>query len=165
MGTLAAKTARAATTVIAGRAIAAWTTGANPLEALHNSLVELWGTRAKRTDEALVVADLLAQSLYNDRMRPRLAKYYDLAARQLGDYLTEHLYSLGVRPRVPAEMLPRMVIGLLDGLVLQSFVAPEVLDADAVVRALETLALSLFDLSPVHRDSGVVPSAEQAERA
>ena len=42
------------------------------------------------------------------------------------------------------EILPRMVIGLLDGLVMQAFVEPDALKPDDVVKAIETLAMGLF---------------------
>ena len=48
--------------------------------ASQHSLEELWRVRAERTDEALVIADLLAQSQYNDALRPKLAAYYRYAA-------------------------------------------------------------------------------------
>lgn len=114
--------------------------------AIRASIAELWKVRAERTDEALVVADLLAQSLYDDALRPQLAAFYQFAASQVHEQLTGYLGALGLRPKVPEEVLPRILIGLLDGLVLQVFVEPEVLTPDQVVQALETMAVSLFEL-------------------
>lgn len=128
------------------RTIAAWTSGGNPFESLHKSLEELWSVRAEKTDEALVVADLLAQSLYDEKLRPLLADYYQMAAQQTHDYLKANLFVLGIRPKVPLAILPRLVVGLLDGLVMQAFVEPEALDRDDVVHAIETLAQSLFEV-------------------
>ena len=48
---------------IQARTMQAWSPSDNPFEALRKSLEELWAARAERTDEALVVADLLALSL------------------------------------------------------------------------------------------------------
>jgi hypothetical protein len=114
------------------------------MQSLHNSLEELWKARAERTDEALVVADLLAQSLYDDNLRPHLADYYRIAAEQIFEYLSTELNKVGIKPAVPMEILPRIVIGLLDGLVMQAFVDPEVFDAAEIVRAVESLGLALF---------------------
>ena len=96
------------------------------------------------TDEALVVADLLALSLYDERLRPQLADYYTEAAQQIKAYLEPNLIDLGIESRVPMSILPRLVLGLLDGLVMQSFVDPDSLSPEDVVTAIETLAMSLL---------------------
>ncbi len=128
------------------RTLQAWDLGGNPFEALHSSLEELWRIRADRSDEALVVADLLAQSLYDDSLRPQLAQYYRLAAAQVHEHLMKHLIAVGLKPRIPPEVLPRIFLGLLDGLVMQAFVEPTALDPHDVVTAVETLAGSLFEM-------------------
>ena len=135
-----------ACTAVQQRTIAAWSTQDNPFESLRKSLNELWQTRAERTDEALVVADLLAQSLYNERLRPRLAEYYRLAADQINQYLQDNFYALGASTRIAPELLPRIVIGLLDGLVMQAFVEPDAFGPDDVVDAIEALAMGVLTL-------------------
>jgi len=50
--------------VVQARTVQAWSPSDNPFEALRKSLEELWATRAERTDEALVVADLIAISIF-----------------------------------------------------------------------------------------------------
>lgn len=130
--------------VVQARTVEAWSPSENPFEALRKSLEELWATRAQRTDEALVVADLLALSLYDESLRPKLAEFYELGAQQIRDYLEEHLISLGLEPRIPLDLLPRIVIGMLDGLVMQAFVDPDALSPDEVVDAIQTIAISIF---------------------
>ena len=49
---------------VATRTRDAWTHGGNPLEALRSAIRVMWRTRAELSDEAKVVADLLAQSLH-----------------------------------------------------------------------------------------------------
>ncbi len=129
---------------VQNRTIAAWTSGDSAFTSLRASLETLWAVRAERTDEALVVADLLAQSLYNDSLRPQLAEYYALAANQITEYLTANLFAMGVKPAINLDILPRLVLGLLDGLVMQAFVDPEVLKPDDVVDAIEALAMGLL---------------------
>ena len=124
----------------------AWVRGGTPIEALHNSLEEVWRIRADRTDEALVVADLLAQSLYVESLRPQLAEFYKIAAEQIGTHLEEHILTLGLKPKIPMSILPRIVAGLLDGLVMQLLVDPNSLDPKEVVSAIETLAISILEL-------------------
>lgn len=131
---------------VASRTIHAWGTGDNPLAALRSSLDELWRVRAEKTDEALVVADLLAQSQYDEALQPKLAAYYRYAAAQVHEHLMQHLVSIGLKPKVPPEVLPRILLGLLDGLVMQAFVDPDALKAEDVVFAIETIAASLFEV-------------------
>lgn len=127
------------------RTLEAWTEGDNPFESLRSSLRELWAARAERSDEAVVVADLLAQSLYDPQLRPQLAEYYRLAATQVHEHLMQNVIAVGMRPKISPEIMPRMLIGLLDGMVMQHFVEPGVLEPDDVVTAMEILAVSLFD--------------------
>ena len=95
-------------------------------------------------DEALVVADLLALSLNDERLRPQLADYYRTAEAQIREYLEPNLLDLGIETKVPMTILPRLVLGLLDGLVMQVFVDPDALTPHDVVQAIETLATSLL---------------------
>ncbi|MGB5283736.1 MAG: TetR/AcrR family transcriptional regulator [Polyangiales bacterium] len=126
------------------RTMQAWSPSDNPFEALRKSLEELWATRAERSDEALVVADLLALSLYDETLRPKLAEFYELGAQQIRAYLEQNLLPLGLEPRISLDILPRIVIGLLDGLVMQAFVDPDALSPDEVVDAVQTIAISIF---------------------
>ena len=129
---------------VQARTMQSWSPSDNPFAALRKSLEELWATRAERSDEALVVADLLALSLSDESLRPRLAEFYDLGAQQIRAYLEQNLMSLGLEPRISLEILPRIVIGLLDGLVMQAFVDPDALSPDEVVDAVQTIAISIF---------------------
>lgn len=129
---------------VQARTLRAWSPSDDPFEALRKSLEELWATRAERTDEALVVADLLALSLYDESLRPKLAEFYELGAQQIRDYLEKNLLSLGLESRISLDVLPRIVIGLLDGLVMQAFVDPDAFTPDQVVDAVQTLAMSIL---------------------
>ena len=126
------------------RTMQAWSPSDNPFEALRKSLEEIWATRAERSDEALVVADLLALSLYDETLRPKLAEFYELGAQQIRAYLEQNLLPLGLEPRISLDILPRIVIGLLDGLVMQAFVDPDALSPNEVVDAVQTIAISIF---------------------
>jgi AcrR family transcriptional regulator len=130
--------------IVQARTLEAWSPSDDPFEALRKSLEELWATRAERTDEALVVADLLALSLNDESLRPTLAEFYELGARQIRQYLEENLISLGLEPRISLDLLPRIVIGMLDGLVMQAFVDPDALSPNEVVDAIQTIAISIF---------------------
>jgi len=130
--------------VVQARTVQAWSPSDNPFEALRKSLEELWAARAERTDEALVVADLIALSLYDESLRPKLAEFYELGAQQIRDYLQENLVSLGLEPRISLDLLPRIVIGWRYGLAMQAFVDPEAFSPDEAVDAVQTIAISIF---------------------
>jgi AcrR family transcriptional regulator len=136
----------AATDTVAQRTLEAWGRGDNAVTSIRSAIKELWRIRAERTEEALVIGDLLAQSQYDEGLRPKLAAYYRYAAAQVETHLLPSLAALGVKPKLPPEVLPRIVLGLLDGLVMQHFVDPSALDEERVVSALETLAASLFEM-------------------
>jgi AcrR family transcriptional regulator len=130
---------------VANRTLNAWTQGSDALGSLRSSLLELWRVRAERGNEAAVVADLLAQSLHDEKLRQPLAEYYRFASTQVLEHLTVHLMQAGLKPRVPPEMLPRILHGLLDGLLMQHIVDPEAIKEEHVIQALETIAASMFE--------------------
>ncbi|QQR88554.1 MAG: TetR/AcrR family transcriptional regulator [Myxococcales bacterium] len=90
-----------ACTVVQKRTQEAWDQGGDALESVRAALHELWHVRAGRSDEAAVVADLLAQSLHDPSLRPKLAGYYRLAASQVTEHLAPHIKALGLKPKVP----------------------------------------------------------------
>ncbi|MBX3251244.1 MAG: TetR/AcrR family transcriptional regulator [Myxococcales bacterium] len=130
------------------RTLEAWPAEQAPLLGLRKALEALWEVRASRTDEALVVADLLAQSLSDPKLRPQLAEFYERAAEQMRTALAANLSAAGLEPRIPLDVLPRIVVGLLDGLVMQVFVDPEALRPEQVVDAIQTLAIAMLTPGP-----------------
>jgi AcrR family transcriptional regulator len=131
--------------VVATNARNAWTAGDNPVDALRSSLRELWRVRADLSDEAKVVADLLAQSLHDHSLRAPLAEYYRFASAQVEQHLKEHLDALGLQPKIDSAKVPRLLHALLDGLLLQKIVEPDAVDEEFVIQALETMAQALFE--------------------
>ncbi len=141
------------------RTVEAWNRRADdPLQALRASLRELWEARAHMSDEGRVVADLLAQSLHDEKLRPKLADYYRLAARQVEEHIEQQAAAHGLAPRIPAGLLARILIGLLDGLAMQRLVDEEALDPEALFEAIEAMALGLLEF----RDTSAPPSSGDA---
>jgi AcrR family transcriptional regulator len=143
---LIGKVLQHACTVVAERAKIVWDENGDPLTQMREGLRELWRLRAARTDEALVVADLLAQSLHDEALRPQLADYFRFAANQLHEHVIKYILPFGIKPRVPSEMIPRLLNGLLDGLVMQHFVDPGVMSEEDLTKSLEVFATSLFEI-------------------
>lgn len=138
---------------VAERTLASWEQASgDPFESLRSAIRELWDIRRTRTDEVAVIADLLAQSLYDPGLRPQLASYYRTATEQVNARLLPHLARIGLRPRVAPELLPRILVGLLDGLVMQHFVDEAAIDPGELVRAVEVMASGLFEVAPPPRE-------------
>ncbi len=143
---LVTKVLETATDAVAERTKSAWQAGGNdPIEALRASVRELWAVRTSGSEEVRVVSDLLAQALHDETLRPQLAAYYRFASTQTTEYLIVVLASYGLRPRVSPELVPRLLLGLLDGLLLQVFVDPDVIEPEELVRSVELIAGALFE--------------------
>jgi AcrR family transcriptional regulator len=147
---LVAKVLEQALDTVAQRTLSAWerANAGDPFLAFRSAIRELWEVRRTRTDEVAVIADLLAQSLYDSQLRPQLADYYRTASAQVMQRLLPFLEGAGLRPRVAPELLPRILVGLLDGLVMQHFVDEGAIDSEHLVQAIETMASSLFERPP-----------------
>jgi hypothetical protein len=56
------------------------------------------------------------------------------------------LAELGLEPKLPAHIIPRLLLGTVDGLALHDFFdPPDEADDEETQRALEMIALSLFE--------------------
>ena len=131
------------------RTLRAWSgSGSDPMSAMRAAVGELWNIRTSDSDEVRVIASLLAHALHDPSLRPQLAGYYRLASGQTSAHLIAAMERFGLRPRVPSPLIPRLLLGLLDGLVLQVFVEPEVIDAEDLVSAIVLFAGALFEVSP-----------------
>ena len=116
---------------------------------LRSAIRVLWRARAELSDEAKVVADLLAQSLHEHSLRPPLAQYYRFASAQVEEHLSGHLNALGLQPKIHISKIPRVLHAMLDGLLMQKIVDPEAITEEFVIEALETIAGALFEPTPV----------------
>jgi AcrR family transcriptional regulator len=134
----------------------AWS-GETPLVAMRGALQELWRFRTALSDEVKVLADLMAQSVHDESLREPLATYYRLATSQVEEHLRTNAIALGLRPRIDLSLVPRIMNGLLDGLLLQRIVDPESVKDEQVIATLETIAASLFELEPAREQKPGTP--------
>lgn len=152
---LVSKVLESALESIAHRTLDAWiASSGDPLSALRSSVKELWMVRRMRTDEVAVVADLLTQALHDESLKPQLAGYYRFAAQQVIQTLVPHLATLGLRLRVPGELVPRILVALLDGLAMQHYVDPGAIDEEGLLVAVESMAAGLFEPLPPVGEKG-----------
>lgn len=146
---LVSKVLESALETFATRTLEAWAQSpGDPMQGLRSAVHELWLLRRNRTNEVAVVADLLAQSLYDPALRPQIAAYYRFAAEQVNHTLVPHLALLGLRTRIAPELIPRLLVGLLDGLVMQHFVDEQAIDTDELLKGIEAIAGALFEPLP-----------------
>lgn len=118
----------------------------DPQSALRKAIETLWDVRSSKSDEVMVIADLMAQSLSEPGLRAELSTYYRLGASQIQEYIVT-LEAFGLKPTVPASHIPRLLIALLDGLVLQSLVDDEALGAEDIISAVEKIAIAFFGIA------------------
>lgn len=135
---------RTACDEVAKRAQPVWVTGGDPFESLRSSFRELWRFRVELSDDVSVVVDLMAQSIHDPKLREPLAEYFRFAIQQVNELIKDNLEKVGFVPKLPPEMLTRIMNALLDGLFLQHVVDPNAVQEDQVVEVLETLAISMF---------------------
>jgi AcrR family transcriptional regulator len=140
---------RNACDAVANRTREVWTEGENPLKALRSSSLKLWRARAELSNEASVVADLLAQSLHDHKLREPLAEYYRFASAQVQEHLQTNLVKVGLKPKLPLPMISRILHAFLDGFLMQHIVDPEAVSEQSLLDAFETLATALFEFAPV----------------
>lgn len=145
---LMAKVLQTACDAVAERTRGVWKASDNPGAALTESLRELWRSRAELSDEAKVVADLLAQSLHDPALRAPLAEYYRFASSQVETHLMDNLGALGLRSKLDPTKVPRLLHALLDGLLMQKIVDPDAISERDVLEALGTMTQALFEVIP-----------------
>lgn len=133
---------------VAERTRKVWMAGENPLMAVRSALRELWAVRSAISDDVKVVADLLAQSMHDPNLRQPLASYYRIAFSQVEEQLRT-AQALGLKPKIDPAFLPRIMHAIMDGFALQKMVDPDSISDDQVVGALETIAVSLFELGSI----------------
>ena len=118
-----------------------------PVERIHRALAEMWVVRRDGVKEMRVLTELHMLSRQNKRVRKACGEALQRACRQMIDTGLDHLLAMGLKPRVPVEIIPRLVIATLDGLALQQEIDPVSAETEAsLLRALETTTMNLFEL-------------------
>ncbi len=118
-----------------------------PVERIHRALAEMWIVRRDGVKEMRVLTELHMLSRQNKRIRKACGEALQRTYRQMIDTGLDHLLAMGLKPRVPVEIIPRLVIATLDGLALQQEIDPVSAETEAsLLRALETTTMNLFEL-------------------
>lgn len=123
----------------------AWQAPGEPQEKIRRALREMHESRKHGSAELRVLADLMAQGIYDPKLKKALSALFEANRSEILQHLEEGFRTLGLRPKVPLQVVPRLVLGILDGLALHDFFDPSSEDDDrAVIEALETISLSLM---------------------
>jgi AcrR family transcriptional regulator len=125
----------------------AWEAPAEPAEKIRAVVHEMRSMRKSGQPELRVLADLAAQGLNDARLRALLGRIFETNRKEIVDYLVSSLNKLGVKSKVPMHIVPRLLVGALDGLAMHDyFDPPEPGDDVLIEEVLETIAFSLFEM-------------------
>ena len=128
------------------RVRAAWAAPGEPHERIRRALSEMRKSRSKAEPELRVLADLMAQGLHDPALKEPLAAMFEANRKEVVEQLLASLSALGLKPKIAPHIMPRLLLGTLDGLALHDFFdPPDEADQAETQRALEMIALSLFE--------------------
>jgi AcrR family transcriptional regulator len=132
---------------MSARVRAAWDEPGQPTERIRRVLREMWASRTDGSPEMRVISDLTAAGVHDPKLRQALSAMFHASRQELVDEFVASFTSIGLKPKVPAHIIPRLVIATLDGLGLhQMFDPPAEADEREILRSLEVIAFSLFEL-------------------
>ena len=129
------------------RVRAAWEAPNAPMEKIKAALAEMWATRTDGNAEIRVLVDLMSLAVHDPKLRkPLSAQFHAMRADMVEDFV-KAFESIGLKPKVPAHIVPKLMMATLDGLgIHQIFDPPTESDEKEIFRALELVAFSLFEL-------------------
>jgi AcrR family transcriptional regulator len=130
-----------------GRLRAAWDAPGSPTDKIRRGLREMRERWRDGGPELRVVADLMAQGVHDASLRQPVADMFQKARAEIIEHLIASLAAMGLKPKIPAHIIPRLLLATLDGLALHDFFDPPGPDDhEQILRAIEVIAFSLFEL-------------------
>ncbi len=133
--------------VVEARVRAVFLEPGTPIERIQRALAEMWTVRRDGVREHRVIQDLHLLARQNRRIRKACGEALIRARRQIIDVGLIELAAMGLRPRVPLEIIPRLLLATLDGLSLHHEVDPITEEDEVhVLKAIEMTAMALFEL-------------------
>lgn len=124
----------------------AWDAPGEPREKIQRAVREMRAIRKEGPIELRVLADLAAQGIYDEPLREQFRKVFETNRYLVVEHLTRSLDEIGLRPTVPVGIIPRLLLGALDGLAMHDyFDPPSEAEDGAIEDAIERVALSLFE--------------------
>jgi AcrR family transcriptional regulator len=125
----------------------AWEAEGHPAEKIRRVVHEMRAMRKNGSPELRVLADLAAQGMHDDRLRLMLHSIFEANRREIVSYLETSLQSIGLKSKVPVRLVPRILIGALDGMAMHDYFDPPAEgDDEQVERILEMIGISFFEV-------------------
>jgi AcrR family transcriptional regulator len=125
----------------------AWDGAGAPTDKIRRALREMRERWREGGPELRVMADLMAQGVHDEALRAPVAEMFKKTRSELITHLIDSLTSMGLKPKIPAHIIPRLLLATLDGLALHDFFdPPSEADHEEIIRAIEVIAFSLFEI-------------------
>lgn len=132
--------------VVEMRTRAAFEAEGEPLERIRRALSEMWHIRRDGIREMRVLTELHLLARQNTRIRKAFAEALQRGRQQIIDTGLEFLASVGLRPKVPVHVIPRLILATLDGLTLQHEIEPISPELeDELISTLESLVFAVLE--------------------
>jgi AcrR family transcriptional regulator len=134
--------------VLEARIIKAFVSGeVAPIERVENALAEMWRVRRDGEPEVRCLTELHILARQDVPLRHELAAALRRARQQMIDTGISAMLALGIKPRVDVQIVPRLIIAMLDGLALHNEVDPLATSEEAtLLRAVELMVMGLFEI-------------------
>jgi AcrR family transcriptional regulator len=117
-----------------------------PIERIRRAFSEMWRLRRDGAREMRVLTELHLVARQDPRIRKVFAEALARSRQQIITTGLDVLASMGLKPKVPVEIIPRLILATLDGLALQHEIEPIPAETEAeLIGALETLTLAVFE--------------------
>lgn len=118
-----------------------------PLERVRRAVLEMWYLRRDASPEFRVLSELHVLSRQKPELAQAFGRMYRRSRQQLVEVGFNELIRLGLKPKVPLDVAPRLLMALLDGLAMQHLVDPvKPEEEEGLLRALESVIIGLFEL-------------------
>lgn len=125
----------------------AWDQPVSPIEKIRGALREMLATRTDGSPEVKVLADLMGHSVHDAKLRkPMSAVFHDMRCEMVDEFV-KSFTAIGLKPKVPPHIIPKLMMATLDGVGLHHLFDPPSEEEDReILRALEVVAFSLFEM-------------------
>jgi AcrR family transcriptional regulator len=118
-----------------------------PLERVRRAIAEMWAVRAEGTPEIRVVLDVMMRAIHDPTLKKAVGDVLRNARQQVVDVGLNGLCEMGLKPRVPIHLVPRLMLASLDGLAIHNLFDPASSeDVEEMLKAVERITLALFEL-------------------
>lgn len=117
-----------------------------PLDRVRRVLAEMWRMRRDGDSEMRVLSELHLVARQNPHIREAFGVALERARQQIIDTGLQYLASMGLKPKVPVHVIPRLILATLDGLTLQHEIEPiSAQTEDELISTLDVLVFAVLE--------------------